>query len=51
MTVAVKSPADVHHKPVIDEVMRRARAAFEAFRDVEPGARRRSGPCPGLVGL
>ncbi len=33
MTVAVKSPVDVHHKPVIDEVMRRARAAFEAFRD------------------
>ena len=34
MTVAVKSPADAHHKPVIDEVMRRARAAFESFRDV-----------------
>ena len=33
MTVAVKSPVDVHHKPVIDEVMARARAAFEAFRD------------------
>jgi sulfoacetaldehyde dehydrogenase len=34
MNVAVKSPADTHHKPVIDEVMRRARAAFENFRDV-----------------
>lgn len=34
MTVAVKSPAELHHKPVIDEVMRRARAAFESFRDV-----------------
>ena len=34
MTVAVKSPVDVHHKPIVDEVMRRARAAFEAFRDV-----------------
>jgi sulfoacetaldehyde dehydrogenase len=32
--VAVKSPAELHHKPVIDEVMRRARAAFESFRDV-----------------
>ena len=34
MTVAVKSPAELHHKPVIDEVMRRARAAFASFRDV-----------------
>jgi sulfoacetaldehyde dehydrogenase len=34
MTVAIKSPADFHHKPVIDEVMRRARAAFASFRDV-----------------
>ncbi len=34
MTVAVKSPLEHHHKPVIDEVMRRARAAFESFRDV-----------------
>jgi len=34
MTVAVKSPVDAHHKPAVDEVMRRARAAFEAFRDV-----------------
>ncbi len=34
MTVAVKSPGDVHHKPVIDEVMRRARGAFAGFRDV-----------------
>jgi sulfoacetaldehyde dehydrogenase len=33
MTVAVKSPVDVHHEPVIGEVMARARAAFEAFRD------------------
>ncbi|MFZ0527572.1 MAG: aldehyde dehydrogenase family protein [Xanthobacteraceae bacterium] len=34
MTVAVKSPAELHHKPVIDEVTQRARAAFESFRDV-----------------
>ncbi len=34
MTVAVKSPADAHHKHVVDEVMRRARVAFEGFRDV-----------------
>ena len=34
MTVAVKSPAELHHKPVIDEVMRRAHAAFASFRDV-----------------
>jgi sulfoacetaldehyde dehydrogenase len=34
MTVAVRSTADEHLKPVIDEVMRRARTAFEAFRDV-----------------
>ncbi len=34
MTVAIKSPAELHHKPVIDEVMRRARAAFASFRDV-----------------
>ncbi len=34
MTVAVKSPADAHHKHVVDEVMRRARVAFESFRDV-----------------
>src|SRR6202034_266489 len=34
MTVAVKSRAELHHKPVIEEVMRRARAAFASFRDV-----------------
>jgi sulfoacetaldehyde dehydrogenase len=34
MTVAVRSPADEHLKPVVDEVMRRARAAFATFRDV-----------------
>ena len=34
MTVAVKSPTDVHAKPVVDELMRRARAAFAKFRDV-----------------
>jgi sulfoacetaldehyde dehydrogenase len=34
MTVAVKSPVDVDLKPVVDELMRRARAAFAAFRDV-----------------
>ena len=34
MTVAVRSPADEHLKLVVDEVMRRARIAFEAFRDV-----------------
>ncbi len=34
MTVAVKLPADAHHKHVVDEVMRRARVAFESFRDV-----------------
>jgi sulfoacetaldehyde dehydrogenase len=34
MTVAVKSPVDVDLKPVVDELMRRARTAFAAFRDV-----------------
>ena len=34
MTVAVRSPADEHLKPVVDKVMRRARAAFATFRDV-----------------
>jgi sulfoacetaldehyde dehydrogenase len=34
MTVAVKSPAEFDYKPVIDEVMRRAHAAFASFRDV-----------------
>jgi len=34
MTVAVKSPADVHAKPIVDDAMRRARAAFARFRDV-----------------
>jgi sulfoacetaldehyde dehydrogenase len=34
MTVAMKSPVESNTKPVIDELMRRARAAFAAFRDV-----------------
>jgi len=34
MTVAVKSPAAAGFKPAIDDVMRRARAAFASFRDV-----------------
>src|SRR5581483_6001428 len=34
MTIAVKAPADPNVRPVVDEVMRRARAAFAAFRDV-----------------
>ena len=34
MTVAVKSPVDTDLKPVVDELMRRARTAFAAFRDV-----------------
>jgi sulfoacetaldehyde dehydrogenase len=34
MTVAVKSPAEAGFKPAIDDVMRRARAAFASFRDV-----------------
>ena len=34
MTVAVKSPAESSAKPVVDEAMRRARAAFAKFRDV-----------------
>ena len=34
MTVAVKSPVEAGFKPAIDDVMRRARAAFASFRDV-----------------
>src|SRR5271163_2738426 len=34
MTVAVKSPVDTDLKPVVDELMRRARTAFAVFRDV-----------------
>jgi sulfoacetaldehyde dehydrogenase len=34
MTVAVKSPIEAGLKPGIDDVMRRARAAFASFRDV-----------------
>jgi len=34
MTVAVKSPVEANLKPVVDELMRRAAAAFAAFRDV-----------------
>jgi sulfoacetaldehyde dehydrogenase len=34
MTVAVKSPAEAGFRPAIDDVMRRARAAFASFRDV-----------------
>jgi sulfoacetaldehyde dehydrogenase len=34
MTVAVKTPGAANVKPVIDDVVRRGRAAFEAFRDV-----------------
>jgi sulfoacetaldehyde dehydrogenase len=34
MTVAVKSPVETGFNPVIDDVMRRARAAFASFRDV-----------------
>jgi sulfoacetaldehyde dehydrogenase len=34
MTVAVKSPVEAGLRPAIDDVMRRARAAFASFRDV-----------------
>jgi sulfoacetaldehyde dehydrogenase len=34
MTVAVKSPAEAGFRPAIDDVIRRARAAFASFRDV-----------------
>ncbi len=34
MTVAVKSPVDANLKPTVDELMRRARNAQRAFRDV-----------------
>ena len=34
MTVAVKSPVEAGFRPAIDDVMRRARAAFASFRDV-----------------
>jgi sulfoacetaldehyde dehydrogenase len=34
MTVAVKSPVETGFKPAIDDVMRRARAAFASFRNV-----------------
>ena len=35
MTVAVKSPVEPGFKPAIDDVLRRARAAFASFRDVD----------------
>jgi sulfoacetaldehyde dehydrogenase len=35
MTVAVKSPVEASLKTAIDELMRRARTAFAAFRDVD----------------
>ncbi len=34
MTVAVKSPVQTQTESALDEVMRRARAAFQSFRDV-----------------
>ena len=34
MTVAVKSPVAAGFKPAVDDIMRRARAAFASFRDV-----------------
>jgi sulfoacetaldehyde dehydrogenase len=34
MTVAVKSPAEANLRPVVDDLMRRARGAFEAFGNV-----------------
>jgi sulfoacetaldehyde dehydrogenase len=34
MIVAVKSPVEPGFKPAIDDIMRRARAAFASFRDV-----------------
>ncbi len=34
MSVALKSPADANVKPVVDELMARARVAFAGFRDV-----------------
>ena len=34
MTVVVKSPVEAGVKPAIDDVLRRARAAFASFRDV-----------------